>query len=289
MRRSTLRCRVALMLPIGAALVAGCGGGSDAPPAAAPSSPPAAASTSTSAAAASPGAAPASPAASPASPAVTSAGTAPPASSVAPGVDNGVSDLPATQVLERAREVSSRTDSVRIRGDLRDQTRSGTLDVRLSGRNCAGEVTSPSKFSMVLLGPDLYLRGDDAFWSRVSPQAATLLRGKWLKAPSAQPQFANLVRFCDANSLKGSLLGGNPELTKGEPTEIAGTPTVPLKGKEGTLYVATQGEPYPLRVEPQTGQQSLGRINFSEWGTVAAITAPPADQVVDVSALRPGG
>ena len=57
-----------------------------------------------------------------------------------------------------------------------------------------------------------------------------------------------------------------------------------MKLPEGTLYVATTGEPYPLRLEPADGS---GGVDFSNFGSAPKVEAPPADQILDVAALMP--
>ena len=52
----------------------------------------------------------------------------------------------------------------------------------------------------------------------------------------------------------------------------------------GALYIATEGPPYLLRIEGDTSKRAS--IDFSEFGATFEITAPPANEVLDVDAQR---
>jgi hypothetical protein len=59
----------------------------------------------------------------------------------------------------------------------------------------------------------------------------------------------------------------------------------------GTLYIATQGQPYPVRLESVNGK---GAIDFLDYGKALNVPIPATDQVVDVAKLKelaatPGG
>jgi hypothetical protein len=75
-------------------------------------------------------------------------------------------------------------------------------------------------------------------------------------------------------------------VTKGKPKTIDGKQAITLtsgtSSDEGALYVATEGEPYPLRIESTKGE---GKVDFTGYGDPVKIEAPPSDLVVDVTKL----
>jgi hypothetical protein len=74
-------------------------------------------------------------------------------------------------------------------------------------------------------------------------------------------------------------------VTKGELTKIGEVDVITVKDGKATVYVATKGEPYPIRLENLAGEG--GQIDFSEFGaTFEEIKAPPDDQVVDLEKLK---
>ena len=67
-----------------------------------------------------------------------------------------------------------------------------------------------------------------------------------------------------------------------------GVPSVGLvsSGKDGgTLWVATTGEPHPVRIEPSAQSGERGALDFTGYGESVTVEPPPADLVVDVSKL----
>jgi hypothetical protein len=52
------------------------------------------------------------------------------------------------------------------------------------------------------------------------------------------------------------------------------------KANNETLYVATEGQPYPVSAQSNTGQ---GGLDFLNWNKPVDVQAPPPDQVVDLS------
>jgi hypothetical protein len=55
--------------------------------------------------------------------------------------------------------------------------------------------------------------------------------------------------------------------------------------KNGTLYVATTGKPYPIEISK--GGSESGKITFDRWNQPVAITAPANS--VDLAELKAAG
>lgn len=294
MRRTSLP--TTLGIPLAVALAATACAGNEAPPAAA--TPSAVGSSAAPAASAAPSAGALESLASASGTAGGPTGTTPSGTASGPtgtpgttGTDTAtpITALPAGALVARARQAASTSTSVRLRGQVSDSGRAAELDLRLAGGGCAGTIGNGSiSVRLVLAGQDLYLQGDEGFWRATSPQLAQLVGTKWVKTPSATPQFAALVQFCDKNKLFERLLNDRLTVRKGEQRTIDGQRTVTLTGREGgSLSVATEGEPYPVRIEPGQGQRGAGRVDFSDWNRDVDLTIPPPSEVIDVGALRP--
>jgi hypothetical protein len=52
-------------------------------------------------------------------------------------------------------------------------------------------------------------------------------------------------------------------------------------GGGGTVYVAAQGTPYPLRLV-----KGSNRVDFTQWNSATIPPLPPANQVIDLSKLK---
>jgi hypothetical protein len=98
---------------------------------------------------------------------------------------------------------------------------------------------------------------------------------------------AGLAALTDLDKFVAELLSSEHKVTKGEKKAIRGMETIAIvdPGKDGgTMYIATRGEPYPLRLTSNTPSEP-GAIDFLDYGAPVSLHAPPADQVVDTSKL----
>jgi hypothetical protein len=102
--------------------------------------------------------------------------------------------------------------------------------------------------------------------------------------PAYRPDFAELVGFTDLKKNVAELLTPDGEITKGERATVHGIEAIALNSsKGGTLYIALQGDPYP--VHAISSADETGSLDFLDYGVPVTVTAPPADQVVDISKL----
>jgi hypothetical protein len=203
---------------------------------------------------------------------------------------NGVADLPADQILARAKAALKSADSVRIKGTGRESAQTFSLDLRYSGANTAGTLgVGGQTIELRKLGKVVYLKGSREFWrSSGGEAAAQLLAGKWLKTPANDKRFGDLSELTDLSKAADGLLDPDGTLTKGETKTVNGVQAIGLtsSGKDpGTLYVATTGEPYPLQIASSASSSSQGSLDFLDYGKPVTVSTPPAEQVVDVSKL----
>jgi hypothetical protein len=97
------------------------------------------------------------------------------------------------------------------------------------------------------------------------------------------PAFAQFTSFTNIDEFFQGVLGDTSNsLEKGDETTVNGTSAIALTdpSKDGTLYVATEGEPFPLKVE---GEGDAGAINFTDWNDAFDIETP--EDALDVSTL----
>ncbi|ELS53864.1 hypothetical protein [Streptomyces viridochromogenes] len=105
-----------------------------------------------------------------------------------------------------------------------------------------------------------------------------------------------IADFCDLDTVLGgaeglysdaSSGGGAVKVTRGRTTAVDGVPALARKAEEGkdryTLYVATEGEPYPLRLD-SASPDDLGTLTFSDFDVPVPAQAHTGD-VVDLDAL----
>lgn len=209
--------------------------------------------------------------------------------------DSGIADLTATEILDRASTAAKAAKSVHVKGEGTSEGTTFRMDVRFkSGEGAAGTVgVDDENFELIVIGQDLYLKTDQATWTAMTDSAtAALIGNRYVKAPASSPDFAELASFGQYEDFITELLKPEGTMTKGETKEVNGVRAIGLvdddKENGGTLYIALRGEPYPLRAEPSADSADTGSIEFLDWNKEVTLTAPPADQVLDVAALIGG-
>ncbi|MFJ9948211.1 hypothetical protein [Kitasatospora sp. NPDC091207] len=146
-------------------------------------------------------------------------------------------------------------------------------------------------------GPSRVVRVRGETFIRMDPQAfalewgaatASRFGGRWVRLPPGRT-LDDVGGFCDltkipvvgtADPAEQALSGGGLSVggTKTVSFLVTGPDNPPFLG-----YVATEGPPRPVRVETQAYDF---QVDFSDYGLPVQVTAPPADQVVDLAALE---
>ncbi|WP_018351040.1 hypothetical protein [Longispora albida] len=200
--------------------------------------------------------------------------------------DNGVAALSPAQIAERARAAVKTITSVHVKGEVPSGTEKIALDLKISGSEGAtGTMTvGGNKVSILRIGTSAYFQGDRAFWAQFGGNAAAnLFEGKWMRTTTEDPNFKDLVSLTDATQLMDAVLSGVSAASKGRTQQIDGQPAIELIGGDGSLFIATTGEPYPLLL--RSSAAGGGELAFTEYNQPVTLTAPPADQVIDLNQL----
>ena len=129
-------------------------------------------------------------------------------------------------------------------------------------------------FTIVVDPPNVYLRADQASWTKLagSAVAGQLFAGKWLQTTTADPNFGSFATLLDAAKLTQQITATGT-ITKGAVTTFHGKQAVPLKNKNGTLYVAATGSPYILGIVG-SGTKNGGQLLFTQYGSAKVPSAP---------------
>jgi hypothetical protein len=199
-------------------------------------------------------------------------------SSSSAAASNGVTAKSADQILSTAITAAEAAKSVHVAGAIKSGGSSVGIDLSIvSGTGASGTISEGSaSFKLVDVGGSFYIQPDPAFLLKFAhtQAAASLFKGKWLKASSTDASFASFGELTSIKTLMGSLTQAHGALTKGATSTLAGQPVIALQSsKGGTMYVATTGQPYPLQVSKNSGGQS-GKVTFSEYNKPFSITAP---------------
>jgi hypothetical protein len=215
------------------------------------------------------------------------------------GSDEPFPGLTGGQIANRAVEATTGASSLRVTGDVPDEASGGTigLDMALNKQNeCAGTLSMDGgKADLIKTGDTIYLRYDEAFLraqGEGQDEAETdavvdLLAGKWAKTSATGDDAAEMTAFCDLNTLLGGAEDVHSAAERGETTTVDGTPAITLTEKNGadryTLYVATEDEPYLLRVD-STSTADPSTLAFRDYEKPVP-AREPAGEIIDLDEL----
>jgi hypothetical protein len=200
---------------------------------------------------------------------------------------NGVESKSATEIVAASRHAATGATSVHVAGSVVNEGKTIDIDLQLAtGKGASGSLTIDGQpIEIVEVGDSFYLRASESFYRQIGgAAAATLLKGKWLKAPLGSGEFASLSALTNLEKLLGGTLAAHGSLTKSASTTINGQPAVGVSdsNRQGTLYVATTGPAYPVAIV-KAGANG-GKITFDKWNQPVTLKAPAG--AVDLTNLQ---
>lgn len=203
---------------------------------------------------------------------------------------SGIEESSADEILDKARTAAKAASSFRMAGEVTEQGSTVGLDLRFAkDKGVTGTISMQDmRFEVLVIDQNAYLKADRETWEKAGAgQGAQLLVGKYIKISSGSSGFGDIMEVADPTKLLDQALEPEGTVTKTGVKEVNGVRAVGLTDQDtdsgGTLYVAVEGEPYPVRVEGPSGE---GAVDFSAWNEPVELTAPPADQVIDFDDLQ---
>ncbi len=176
------------------------------------------------------------------------------------------------------------------------------IDMALDKRgDCAGTMSmnGEGKADLVKSGTTLYMRYDERFLraqgegssKEETDTVVALLAGKWAKMSATGSDAKDMAGFCALDSTLANFkdAGSRPSsrATRGATTMVGGAPAVVVTEKDGkntyTMYIASEGKPYLLRVDSKSVKDP-GTVVFSDYDKPVA-ARKPAGEILDLDAL----
>jgi len=200
-------------------------------------------------------------------------------SSSSPASGNGLRNLSGTDALGKVKAAFSAAPTVHVVLNAKsDQGQAVGYDVRYAkGKGAIGSVNAGTgQIKLIAIGSDVYFTGDAKVLAAFGAAGAA---GTWFKTSNASPVGKALAQLTDVNKLADQMFKPSGAIEVGDGKDVDGHHTVGLtdKGPEGgTLYVAAEGEPYPLLIEPPAAKKDQGDAKFSDYGAPVDLTAPAA-------------
>ena len=196
---------------------------------------------------------------------------------------NGVEQLAAAEILGAAQKSLKDAESVGMSGTYTVLGVKADVDLVFVGDDMQGtanvygvgvEVVKIRSAAYVRAAIDLFA----AFLPPEQAQKLTDLTDKWFKVDLAL--ISTLVPIPMSSDDLLDLLKPDGDLTRGEPTIVNGEKAIVITDADGgQLFVATEGEPYPLKIVSENLE-----LEF-EYDEAVEIEEPPADDVVDLAEL----
>jgi hypothetical protein len=195
----------------------------------------------------------------------------------------GLASQPASRIIARSQAAMNGLSSLHATGTGTFSGTSGRLDLYLTNHGGRGTIVAGDKtISLIDVGPHVYIRASQAFWSaQAGPSLGRRLGGRWLTA-SDTGQFAQLAQLLTLRPFVDKLLASHGSLTRGATTTIAGHRAIAIRDttQGGVAYIAASGPPYVLEIVNQAKGQSIA---FSGLNQPVSLAAPPG--AVSVSSL----
>ena len=234
---------------------------------------------------------------------------------------NGVAKKGAGSIVATAEDAVLNAGSVHIQGQFTSGAQPVVLDLRLAkDKGASGTVTIGTEvLELLRVGPDVYVKGDQAFYqsvlsrlgsgsapapssaasapssgasaSKSSPGqgqsssdnsiAANAMQNNYLHIGPSDAQYQTFASLTDPRQLLAQIMQGIGALGKDGQKDMHGAKSIVLTGKNTRVYVAIDGQPYLERVLPPGG----GTLDFTDYGTPVTLNPPPPGQVVDIAKL----
>ncbi|WP_415952484.1 hypothetical protein [Streptomyces sp. KLOTTS4A1] len=214
---------------------------------------------------------------------------------------NGIADKSAKEISDAAQQALLEAKSLRMKMESGEAGSDGPqafdLAVDQDG-NCAGTFDmAPGKgsFEILKVGEKVWMKADKDFWKATGgPQGeavSALVGDKYLVGDANDPQMQSFSSSCNLTALQADMKSDNNsgDMKKGDKGSVDGQETIAIHGtedgEESTIDVATEGEPYPLRiVSEEDGKKNT--VLFSDFDEPVPSETPAAGETVDLAELQ---
>lgn len=190
--------------------------------------------------------------------------------------------MSAGDILAAAADAATAKGSVHTVASLKKGNESARVVNDTGTTNGRQLITSGKQRTEILLVEEIaYLRANEEAlldYLGFPEDEASKYSDKWLSFTVSDAGYGELVETLDMPTLIENItLTG--DLTKTAVTTIGGRRVIGVRGEHpqggtGTLYVAADGDPLPVRLDVAEQEGSSGNIAFSDWGKPVSVERP---------------
>ena len=200
---------------------------------------------------------------------------------------NGEAAKSPQQILRDTASALTAVKSYEIQGKVPTGTGLGTFTFKVAGANLGeGSFTLGSlSFQLEEIRGTDYIRSS-SLWAGVGGGALQgLLANRWVSVPANNPlaqQLTNgVAALTSAKQTAASFTKADTKATRGHTSTFDGQGVVAVTNGTSTIFVATSGQPWPIRVTASGGSY----LNLSNFNASFGVTAPkPSVSLLDVIA-----
>lgn len=208
---------------------------------------------------------------------------------------NGVASKSAKSIVTTGISTTAHASSFTVDGTVRQGSQSygfKKLSVSKVGNAKGSIVVNGQELKVLEVDNVVYISADKAFWSKqVNASAGQLLGGKWVYGGKSNQGLGSIKSLLAPKTLtQGFFPAPTGTYHKGRTSTIKGQRVIAVtrtKGSShGTLYVATTGKPYMVRVAAYQTNSARGILTFTGYNRPVKTTAP--QNAINLSQLQQG-
>lgn len=202
--------------------------------------------------------------------------------------EKDLSNLSVKQLLSKASTAVQAEKYVTLTGTIKSEGKETGLDLSYVGSDSHGTITlQGARLELETVAGKTYFKPSDDFWTKQmgAKDAGTIIKlvdGRWIVADAKDGSFAQLTELASREFIAKQILTPDTAVSKGDPTKVDGVAVIPLKTKDGIIYL-DRSTARPVQIMG-TGTTDSGKASFS-YAEVDSPTAPTKAQQVDLSKL----
>ncbi|WP_189968956.1 hypothetical protein [Streptomyces violascens] len=188
-----------------------------------------------------------------------------------PAKANGIEELPAADIYNKAMRTNAEAGSFRERMDRSD----AVTDLRLSATECTGTVDKKQRgsFEIVVKGSDIFAKLDQTLAKELDNQVPD---AQWIHGTRDNALMKALASYCHQEQFTHPYTASTT-MTKKAIRETGGHRAVPVElvsgGKPMTYLVSADGTSNLLSVDSSDNTEA-GDITYSDFGKPVGATTP---------------
>jgi hypothetical protein len=204
---------------------------------------------------------------------------------------NGIADKSSNEILTAAEQALENAQSVHLKGAVTDNGQTIKLNLWVSRTDSKGSITAPEggktyTVDVIKANGRFYMHAPAMFRAVGGAAAARVIGDRWVLVPKGDKDFKDFETLVDIPSMAKEMLTPDGAVGKGKQTVVDGKPVIGLNAADGTLYVATTGQPYPVKIVPLKPETPGEQLAFLDYNVPVKVS-PPANPL-DLSKLSGG-